>query len=134
MKEYSVALNLDSIAIDVYRLTANAAKERGDADHVATADNADMIRRFFAAAMPMLKIAFGRYFLSSDDAVVKYSMPENWSIDEKGVEECCTEYMANYAAAKWFELSGTGDRFIQAANDALESLNGFLNKRTKPTR
>lgn len=134
MKEYSVDLNLSKRAEDVYRLTANAAKERGDADHVATEDNADMVNRLFAGAMPMLKMAFGRYFVTSNNGVVTYCMPENWKVNEDAVAECCAEFLANYGVAKWFELSGTGDRFIQAANDALEGLNQFLNKRIKPIR
>lgn len=135
MKVYSVNLDLEERAKDVYRLTANAAKERGDADHVATEDNAEMVNRILNAAMPMLKMAFGRFFVSSSEENIKYSMPENWVADNEAVSECCAEYITNYAVAKWFELSGgTGDRFAQAANDALEAINLFLYKRVKPIR
>lgn len=135
MKVYSVNLDLEERAKDVYRLTANAAKERGDDDHVATEDNAEMVNRLFAAAMPMLKMAFGRYFVSSEQGKIEYGMPENWFADEAAVAECCAEFLANYGVAKWFELSGgTGERFIQAANDALEALNLALYKRVKPIR
>lgn len=138
MKEYAFTLEIDKdIRSQVYRLTANAAMERGDAVHVATEDNEDIIERFVVAALPVLRGAFGRYeakvFLSGDVEVI-VNMPDNWngSVDE--LRDLCRDFLVNMAVAGWFGLSGSGENFVSAANVALSGIGLLMEKRLKPVR
>lgn len=131
MKSYSVLIDYEELCEVVYRITANAAKERGDALHVATEEDKDLIEGFFSAAMPALRTAFGKYLTGGS---ISYSMPENWSNDELTVGYCCTEYLVDVALARWFEMSGVANAYMNAARGAIEALVLCLNKRKKPIR
>jgi hypothetical protein len=131
MRSYSVLIDYPELCEVVYRITANAAKERGDALHVATEEDKDLIEGFFSAAMPALRTAFGKYLTGGS---ISYSMPENWSNDELTVGYCCTEYLVDVALARWFEMSGVANAYMNAARGAIEALVLCLNKRKKPIR
>lgn len=128
MKMYDIGTSEDNILANVYRLTANAAQQRGDAVHVATADNKDMLTQYMNEGEVLLEKAFGRYAAGSQ----KYSMPENWPDRSAEITDLAETFLTNYAIAKWYELNGTGERFIEVANAALVQIAEELNKRSKP--
>lgn len=134
MKSYTVTIDKDALCVEVFRITANAAKERGDALHVATEEDKDLIEGFFSAAMPALRAGFGRFLEGVDDSGFKYLMPENWKVDEETVKECCNGFLVSIALAKWFELSGIANGYVNAAQVAMEALRICLNMRKKPIR
>lgn len=134
MRSYTVTIDKDALCVEVFRITANAAKERGDALHAATEEDKDLIEGFFSAAMPALRAGFGRFLEGEENGGIGYSMPENWKVDEVTVRYCCTEFLTNYALARWYELSGVANGCMNAANAALEALRLCLNMRKKPIR
>lgn len=128
MKQYTIETG--DIATEVYRLTANAAVQRGDAQAVATEDNGDLINVFIEDGKKLLEKALGRY--STGD--LGYSMPENWMDRSEDINGHADTFLKNYVLAKWYELNGTGERFIAMANEALECIVSILEKRMKPLR
>lgn len=134
MKQYAITLQdedkdgKEGILTKVYRLTANAAVQRGDALRVATADNKDMLTQFINEGKRSLNDALGRY--STGD--LGYSMPENWTDRTADIDKMAENYLVNITLAKWYELTGTGDKFREEAAGALESIVFTLNKRNKP--
>ena len=128
MKQYTITTG--DIATEVYRLTANAAVQRGDAQAVATEDNMDLINVFIEDGKKLLEKALGRY--STGD--LGYSMPENWMDRREDINGHADTFLKNYVLSKWYELNGTGERFIAMANEALECIVSILEKRTKPLR
>ena len=134
MRSYSVVINNSMLCEEVFRITANAAKERGDALHAATEEDKALIEGFIAGAMPVLRTAFGRFIDGAANVGIGYSMPENWKVDVVTVSYCCNEFLTNYALARWYELSGVANGCMNAANAALEALRLCLGKRVKPIR
>lgn len=136
MKNYAITLQeedkngKEGILTKVYRLTANAAVQRGDALRVATEDNKDMLTQFINEGKRLLNDALGRYSTGDLD----YSMPENWPDRSSDIDDLSESFLVNYSIAKWYELNGTGERFISSANEALEEIVDILGKRTKPGR
>lgn len=128
MKQYTITTG--DIATEVYRLTANAAVQRGDAQAVATEDNEDLINVFIEDGKKLLEKALGRYSTGG----LGYSMPENWADRSEDINGHADTFLKNYVLAKWYELNGTGERFIAMANEALECIVSILEKRTKPLR
>lgn len=111
----------------VYRLTANAAVQRGDAQAVATVDNLDMLNQFKEEGMKLLEDAFGRYYIGES----KYFMPANWPDLSADINKLAETAIVNYILAKWYELNGSGDKFIVAYKEALNHIKNLLAKRTK---
>lgn len=135
MKEYSVDIDKEDILTEVYRLSANAAKERGDVLHVATADNADVVERLLAEGMGPLVATFGRYFLEYIGWQIKFSMPENWSERLKdAIEENCRVFLINFTLGRWFALSGVDTGHMQVAGTYLNNIKDLLTKRYKLQR
>lgn len=134
MKPYNINIIEDNILKGVYRLTANAAVQRGDAQHVATVDNKDMLSQFIGEGEKLLKKALGRYSTGGEDGVLGYSMPDEWPERDAEVTSLAEVFLTNYAIAKWYELNGTGDRFLNVANEALGEIGVLLGKRNKPTK
>lgn len=130
MKQYSISIKEENVLKEIYRLTANAAVQRGDAQHVATEDNKDILLRFIAEGARLLEKAIGRYSTGGTG----YSMPENWPDRSSDIDGLSESFLVNYSIAKWYELNGTGERFISSANEALEEIARILNKRIKPKR
>lgn len=128
MKQYTITTG--DIATEVYRLTANAAVQRGDAQAVATEDNEDLINVFIEDGKKLLEKALGRYSTGG----LGYSMPENWADRSEDINGHADTFLKNYVLAKWYELNGTGERYIAMANEALECIVTILGKRTKPNR
>lgn len=128
MKQYTIETG--DIATEVYRLTANAAVQRGDAQAVATEDNEDLINAFIEDGKKLLEKALGRYSTGG----LGYSMPENWTDRREDINGHADTFLKNYVLSKWYELNGTGERFIAMANEALECIVSILEKRTKPLR
>ena len=128
MKQYTIETG--DVATEVYRLTANAAVQRGDAQAVATEDNGDLINVFIEDGKKLLEKALGRY--STGD--LGYSMPENRMDRREDINGHADTFLKNYVLSKWYELNGTGERFIAMANEALECIVSILEKRTKPLR
>lgn len=134
MKKYAITLQeedkdgKEGILTKVYRLTANAAVQRGDALRVATADNKDMLTQFINEGKRSLDDALGRY--STGD--LGYSMPENWPDRKADIDKMAENYLVNITLAKWYELTGTGDKFREEAAVALEFIVFTLNMRNKP--
>lgn len=134
MKQYAITLQeedkdgKEGILTKVYRLTANAAVQRGDALRVATADNKDMLTQFINEGKRSLDDALGRY--STGD--LGYSMPENWPDRKADIDKMAENYLVNITLAKWYELTGTGDKFREEAAVALGFIVFTLNIRNKP--
>lgn len=123
----SYVLDIKDVLTAVYRLTANAAVQRGDADHVATEDNKDMLNQFLEEGKGLLMNAFGRYATPTG-----YAMPSNWPDRSEEVSSLAKDFLANYVTAKWFELNGAGDKFLATANTELESIKLLLIQRRRP--
>lgn len=128
MKQYTIETG--DVATEVYRLTANAAVQRGDAQAVATEDNGDLINVFIEDGKKLLEKALGRYSTGG----LGYSMPENWTDRSEDINGHADTFLKNYVLSKWYELNGTGERFTAMANEALECIVSILEKRTKPLR
>lgn len=127
MTEYTISVS-DSVFESVYRLTANAAVQRGDAQAVATEDNKDMLQQFKDEGLKLLEMAFGRYYVGNG----KYSMPSNWPNLSADIDALAEKAMTNYILAKWYELNGTGDKYMAVFNEVLTNIANILNKREKP--
>lgn len=127
MTEYTISVS-DSVFESVYRLTANAAVQRGDAQAVATEDNKDMLQQFKDEGLKLLEMAFGRYYMGNG----KYSMPSNWPNLSADIDALAEKAMTNYILAKWYELNGTGDKYMAVFNEVLTNIANILNKREKP--
>jgi hypothetical protein len=125
-----VNITEDNVLTGVCRLTANAAVQRGDAQHVATVDEIDMLKQFISEGKGLIKKALGRY--STEE--LGYSMPKEWPDRSEEITKLAEVFLTNYTIAKWYELNGTGDRFLNVANEALEEIGILLGKRNKPTR
>ena len=67
MRSYSVLFDNSALCDAVFRISANAAKERGDALHAATEEDKALIEGFFLAAMPALRTAFGRFIEGAEN-------------------------------------------------------------------
>lgn len=130
MTEYTINIEDNDVLVRVYNQTANAALQRGDALHVATEDNKDIITQFITEGKKLLNKALGRYSSGS----LTYLMPGNWPNRSSEVDEIAKSFLAHYSTAKWYELNGTGDRFINDANEMLVELSNILGKRNKPER
>lgn len=127
MTEYTISVT-DSVFESVYRLTANAAVQRGDAQAVATEDNKDMLQQFEDEGFKLLERAFGRYYKGN----LKYLMPENWPAMNEEINELVETGLVNYILAKWYELNGTGDKYMAVFSEVLTNIANILNKREKP--
>lgn len=128
MKQFFIEIDDNDVLKKVYRLTANAAVQRGDAQAVATEDNIDMLNVFIEDGKKLLEKALGRYSTGG----LGYSMPENWKDRSEDINGHADTFLKNYVLSKWYELNGTGERFIAMANEALECIVLILNKREKP--
>ena len=129
MKSYEVNIVEKDIFDAVYRLTANAAVQRGDALAVATEDNKDMLQQFMAEGLKLIERAFGRYYTGT----MKYSMPDNWPDMREDINEQVETGLVNYILAKWYELNGTGESFHKIVNETLGIIALILGKRVKST-
>ena len=127
MTEYTISVT-DSVYESVYRLTANAAVQRGDAQAVATEDNKDMLQQFKDEGFELLEMAFGRYYVGDG----KYSMPSNWPNLSADIDALAEKAIANYILAKWYELNGVGDKYMAVFSEVLTNIANILNKREKP--
>lgn len=128
MKQFFIEIDDNDVLKKVYQLTANAAVQRGDAQAVATEDNIDMLNVFIEDGKKLLEKALGRYSTGG----LGYSMPENWKDRSEDINGHADTFLKNYVLSKWYELNGTGERFIAMANEALECIVLILNKREKP--
>lgn len=127
MTEYTISVT-DSVYKSVYRLTANAAVQRGDAQAVATEDNKDMLQQFKDEGFKLLEMAFGRYYVGNG----RYSMPSNWPNLSADIDALAEKAMTNYILAKWYELNGVGDKYMAVFSEVLTNIANILNKREKP--
>jgi hypothetical protein len=127
MTEYTISVS-DSVLESVYRLTANAAVQRGDAQAVATEDNKDMLQQFKDEGFKLLEMVFGRYYVGNG----RYSMPENWPNMREDINEQVETGLVNYILAKWYELNGAGDKYMAVFSEVLTNIANILNKREKP--
>ena len=127
MTEYTISVT-GTVFESVYRLTANAAVQRGDAQAVATEDNKDMLQQFKDEGFKLLERAFGRYYAGDG----KYSMPSNWPNLSADINALAEKAIANYILAKWYELNGTGDKYMAVFSEVLTNIANILNKREKP--
>lgn len=128
MKSYEVNIVEKDIFDAVYRLTANAAAQRGDALAVATEDNKDMLQQFLTEGFKLIERAFGRYYTGT----MKYSMPENWPNMREDINEQVETGLVNYILAKWYELNGSGEKYMAVFSEVLTNIANILNKREKP--
>lgn len=127
MTEYTISVT-DTVFESVYRLTANAAVQRGDAQAVATEDNEDMLQQFKDEGFKLLEMAFGRYYVGDG----RYSMPSNWPNLSTYINTLAEKAIANYILAKWYELNGAGDKYMAVFSEVLTNIANILNKREKP--
>jgi hypothetical protein len=128
MTEYTISIT-DSVFESVYRLTANAAVQRGDAQAVATEDNKDMLQQFKDEGFKLLEKAFGRYYVGGG----KYSMPSNWPDLSTDINTLAEKAITNYILAKWYELNGAGESFHKIVNETIDIIALILGKRVKST-
>lgn len=128
MTEYAISVT-DSVFESVYRLTANAAVQRGDAQAVATEDNKDMLQQFKDEGFKLLEKAFGRYYVGGG----KYSMPSNWPDLSTDINTLAEKAITNYILAKWYELNGAGESFHKIVNETIDIIALILGKRVKST-
>lgn len=127
MKDYEINIEPEKVMEEVYRWTANAAVQRGDANAVATSDNKTLLEKFLDDAKMMLADALGRYSTGG----LKYTVPEHWGGTTEDVNKWAMMFAKNYCTAKWYELNGTGERFLEMAQMAINALTTELRKRKK---
>ena len=120
MKAYEVKIEKEKIYKAVYNITANAAQQRGDALHVATEDNINILEEFLEEGRAVVAAALGKY----GNGGVKYSMPASWDFKEE-VDEKAHAFLVGYIVARWMGLTA------QVEIPVLE-LMSILNKRNKP--
>lgn len=129
MKAYVIDIKeTEEVYNKVYRLTANAAVQRGDAQAVATEDNIDMLQQFMTEGLKLVERAFGRYYQGS----MKYSMPANWPNLKTEIDEQVETGLVNYILAKWYELNGAGEKYMAVFSEVLTNIANILNQREKP--
>ena len=128
MNTYEVKIVKEDIFGAVYNITANAAVQRGDAQAVATEDNKDMLQQFKDEGFKLLEKALGRYYVGNG----RYSMPSNWPNLSADINALAEKAIANYILAKWYELNGTGDKYMAVFSEVLTNIANILNKREKP--
>lgn len=119
MKNYKVKIVEEDIFDAVYNITANAAAQRGDALHVATEDNKDILEEFLEKGKVLVAAALGRYGNG-----LEYSMPASWDFEDE-VNERVNKFLVDYIVASWMGLSA------ETQLPALELIT-ILNKRKKP--
>lgn len=132
----TITISKEKISEAVYRLTANAEMERGDEAHIATEDNAAVVMGFVDDAAHLLSDVvsfYGDAITDGDSVVVTLNMPSHWGGNTDVATDAIRVFLENYTIARWFELSGTADRFNNAASAALVALKKVLDKRLKPT-
>lgn len=127
METYSIGIREDSLYNKVYRLTANAAVQRGDAQAVATEDNKEMLQQFMTEGFKLMERAFGRYYQGKKE----YSMPENWPDLKEEIDEQVETGLVNYILAKWYELNGAGEKYMAVFSEVLANIVLILSKRNK---
>ena len=119
MKTYNVEIEEAEICDAVYNITANAAAQRGDAAHVATEDNKDILEEFLEKGKVIVAAALGRYGNG-----LRYSMPDNWNYKDE-IDERVNAFLVDYVVASWMGLS-------EAVEVPILELMSILNKRNKP--
>lgn len=131
MQDKTIDIAVNDVCTEVYLMTANAAQQRGDINNVATADNVRVISQFIESGKLLLEKSLGRYSTGIKNGTIGYSMPDNWPDRSEEVDGYAKVFLANYAIARWYELNGTGDRFVAMANEALGNIVLILSKRSK---
>jgi hypothetical protein len=134
--EKTITIKKEDIAEAVYRLTANAEMERGDEAHIATEDNSAVVMGFINDAAHLLSDmvnVYGYAIANDENVVVSLNMPSHWGGKIEVAQDAARVFLENYAIGRWFELSGTADRFNNAASAALVTLKKVLDNRLKPT-
>lgn len=131
MQDKTIDIAVNDVCTEVYLMTANAAQQRGDINNVATADNVSVISQFIESGKLLLEKSLGRYSTGVINGTIGYSMPDNWPDRSEEVDGYAKVFLANYAIARWYELNGTGDRFVAMANEALGNIVLILSKRNK---
>ena len=119
MKSHEVKISEEDVYSAVYNITANAAVQRGDAAHVATEDNRDILAEFLAEGEEKVAAALGRYGNG-----LKYSMPDNWDYKDE-IDKRVNAFVVDYVLASWMGL------VAQTEKPVLELMT-ILNKRNKP--
>lgn len=131
MQDKTIDIAVSDVCTEVYLMTANAAQQRGDINNVATADNVRVISQFVESGKLLLEKSLGRYSTGIINGTIGYSMPDNWPDRSEEIDGYAKVFLANYAIARWYELNGTGDRFVAMANEALGNIVLILSKRNK---
>ena len=132
MKEVKVTIDRESVLAGVQMITANAAAQRGDALHVATDDNGELLEGFYDEVLRELIALLSKYAKEGDGLV--FSLPDNWDAEltptlSKGVNDA----VLFGVLAKWYSLAGEsiyGSMFEGSIEEIVE----VLNKRVKPVR
>lgn len=119
MKNYKVKIVEEDILDAVYNITANAAAQRGDAAHVATEDNKEILQEFLTEGKEVVSAALGRYGNG-----LEYSMPANWDFEDE-VNKRVNAFLVDYVLTSWMGLTA------EVTMPVLE-LTSILNKRNKP--
>lgn len=130
MKIIECSKSQEEVLTEVMRISANAALQRGDAAHVATEDNEELLGAFFEEVKAEVVLLLSKY-INSDLA---FSMPENWDFSlEKTLKAIVKSVLVYGVLAKWYALSGDsvyGDMF----SSTIEEILSILRKRVKPVR
>lgn len=133
MKRIDVSIDKGAVLDDVKRLSANAAQQRGDALHVATEDNREVLDVFYTEVENEIVLLLPKY-AKGGDMGISFDVPENWDSGlEEGLKRRVKDALLFGVLAKWYGLAGESvytDMFVGVMNE----IAGVLNKRVKPKR
>lgn len=129
MKRIDVSIDKGAVLDDVKRLSANAAQQRGDALHVATDDDAEVLDRFFERVEDEIVMFFAPY---AKDGLV-FCMPESW---DDALTESLKRGLKNAfvsgVLSKWYLLAGVDSVYLGMFAGSMEDIKRLLDSRKKP--
>lgn len=119
---------------DVYRVTANAAQQSGNALRVATEDNRELLEVFYREVRGEVVMVLFEFAYADEEECVNFSLPENWDSSlEKNLSGRLRDSMLYGVLARWYALSG--DSIYGAMFEGvMEEIAEILHKRVKPSR
>ena len=132
MKEVRADIKDSEVLVEVKRLSANAAQQRGDALHVATDDNDALLAGFFGEVQNEIVMVLSKY--AKEDSGIVFTLPDNWDSALEGVlKKRVKDAFVFGVLAKWFLLANESV-YSTMFKGCIDEIHEVLNKRIRPVR